>query len=50
MDSQVKNFIQQLDEAKKSTDDDHWAFVYDSDIGRKREIFLRKKDKKMVKE
>ena len=49
MDSQVKNFIQQLEDAKKLTEDDHWAFVYDPDLGRKREIFLRKTDKKMVK-
>jgi len=39
MDSQVKNYLQRLEEARKSTDDT-WAFVYDSDLKRKRPIFL----------
>ena len=39
MDSQVKNFIQYLEEAKKQTDD-KWANIYDFDIGRKRPIYL----------
>lgn len=39
MDSQVKNYIQNIEEAKKMTDED-WAFIYDSDIGKKRVIFL----------
>jgi len=41
MDSQVKNYLQKLEDARKSTDDD-WAFVYDSDLKRKRPIFLGK--------
>ena len=41
MDSQVKNYLQRLEEARKSTDD-HWAFVYDSDLKRKRPIYLGK--------
>jgi len=39
MDSQVKNFIQKIDEAKKTTSDD-WAYIYDSDLGKKRPVFL----------
>jgi 3'-5' exoribonuclease len=39
MDSQVKNYLQQFEDAKKITDDD-WMFVYDSDLGKKRPIFL----------
>ncbi|MCK5112841.1 MAG: HD domain-containing protein, partial [Thermoplasmatales archaeon] len=39
MDSQVKNYIQRLEEAKKITDD-KWAFIYDSDVGKNRLIFL----------
>jgi 3'-5' exoribonuclease len=38
MDAQVKNYIQNLEEIKKTTDED-WAFVWDADIGRKRPIF-----------
>jgi 3'-5' exoribonuclease len=41
MDSQVKNFMQRLDDARKATDD-NWAYVYDSDAGRKRPVFLGK--------
>jgi predicted ribonuclease toxin of YeeF-YezG toxin-antitoxin module len=41
MDSQVKNYLQRIEEARKSTDDD-WAFIYDSDLKRKRPIFLGK--------
>lgn len=41
MDSQVKNFMQRLDDARKATEDD-WAFVYDSDAGKKRPVFLGK--------
>jgi len=41
MDSQVKNYLQRLEDARKSTDDD-WAFIYDSDLGRKRPIYLGK--------
>ncbi|MFO7676773.1 MAG: HD domain-containing protein [Thermoplasmatota archaeon] len=39
MDSQVKHFLQKLDDARKVTDDD-WAYIYDSDAGKKRPIFL----------
>jgi 3'-5' exoribonuclease len=39
MDSQVKNYIQMIEDAKKLTDED-WIFVYDSDAGKKRAIFL----------
>jgi len=39
MDSQIKNYIQRVEDAKKSTDDE-WAFIYDSDLGKKRSIFL----------
>ena len=39
MDSQVKNYIQRLEEAKKLTDD-KWAFIYDSDLGKNRLVFL----------
>jgi 3'-5' exoribonuclease len=39
MDSQVKNYIQMIEDAKKITDED-WIFVYDSDAGKKRAIFL----------
>jgi len=39
MDSQVKNYLQMIEDAKKLTDED-WTFVYDSDAGKKRAIFL----------
>ena len=39
MDSQVKNYIQGVEETKKNTDED-WAFVWDSNIGRKRVRYL----------
>ena len=39
MDSQVKNYLQRIEDAKKLTDED-WTFVYDSDIGKRRAIFL----------
>ena len=41
MDSQVKRFIQNVDEYRKNSDDE-WVFAYDSDIGSKRPIFLGK--------
>ena len=40
MDAQVKNFIQNIEEFRRNSDDD-WAFIWDSDIGRKRNMFLR---------
>lgn len=39
MDSQVKNFLQMIQDAKKQTDEE-WTFIYDSDAGKKRAIFL----------
>jgi 3'-5' exoribonuclease len=39
MDSHVKNYIQMMEEGRKNTDDD-WAFIWDSDVGRKRPMFL----------
>jgi 3'-5' exoribonuclease len=39
MDSQVKNFKQKVEDAKKTTDD-KWVFLYDADEGKKRSFFL----------
>ena len=39
MDSQVKNFMQNIEEGRSATDDD-WAFVWDADLGRKRVMYL----------
>jgi len=39
MDSQVKNFIQRIEEGRKNTDDE-WAFLWDSDAGMKRPMYL----------
>jgi 3'-5' exoribonuclease len=39
MDSQVKNYLQMIQDAKKLTDEE-WTLVYDSDAGKKRAIFL----------
>ena len=39
MDSQVKNFIQNIEEGRK-TSDDTWAFLWDSDAGTKRPMYL----------
>lgn len=39
MDSQVKNYLQLVEDARKSTDED-WVFIFDADIGRKRPVFL----------
>jgi len=39
MDSQVKNYIQRVEETKKNTDEE-WAFVWDSNIGKKRIRYL----------
>lgn len=38
MDSQVKNFIQHIEEARKNSDED-WSFIWDSDLGRKRLMY-----------
>jgi len=40
MDSQVKNFIQNIEEGRKITEDE-WAFIWDSDAGMKRPMYLR---------
>jgi 3'-5' exoribonuclease len=39
MDSQVKNFKQNIEEGRK-TSDDNWAFIWDSDVGMKRPMYL----------
>ena len=39
MDSQVKNFIQTIEDGRKTSDDD-WAFIWDSDRGQKRPMYL----------
>jgi len=39
MDSQVKNFIQKIEESRKNTDEE-WAFIWDSDVGMKRQMYL----------
>ena len=39
MDSQVKNFIQTIEEGRK-TSEDEWAFIWDSDVGQKRPMYL----------
>jgi 3'-5' exoribonuclease len=39
MDSQVKNYMQNIEEIRRSTDED-WAFVWDSDLGKKRIVYL----------
>jgi 3'-5' exoribonuclease len=39
MDSQVKNFIQNIEEGRKISEDD-WTYIWDSDIGQKRPMYL----------
>lgn len=39
MDSQVKNFIQHIEEGRKATDDD-WVFIWDSNVGMKRPMYI----------
>ncbi|MBN2066124.1 MAG: HD domain-containing protein [Candidatus Thermoplasmatota archaeon] len=39
MDSQVKNYIQTIEEGKKASDED-WGFIWDSNLGRRRIMFL----------
>jgi 3'-5' exoribonuclease len=41
MDSQVKNFIQHIEEGRK-TSEDEWAYIWDSDVGQKRPMYLGK--------
>ena len=42
MDSQVKNYLQSIDDAKRMTDDS-WTFLYDPDVGRRRPFYLGEK-------
>ena len=39
MDSQVKNFIQNIEEGRK-TSDENWMYIWDSDYGQKRPMYL----------
>ena len=39
MDSQVKNFMQNIEEGRKNSDD-IWAYIWDSDAGMKRPMYL----------
>lgn len=39
MDSQVKNYLQQMEDSKKISKDE-WVFVWDSDLGRKKGMYL----------
>jgi len=39
MDSQVKNFIQNIHEGRKNSEDD-WVYIWDSDVGQKRPFYL----------
>jgi 3'-5' exoribonuclease len=39
MDSQVKNYLQMIEDAKKLTDED-WTLIYDADAGKRRTIYL----------
>ena len=40
MDSQVKNFIQVIEEGRK-TSEDEWGYIWDSEMGQKRPMYLR---------
>ena len=40
MDSQVKNFIQHMDDQRQNTDES-WAYVWDGDLGMKKPLFLK---------
>lgn len=39
MDSQVKNYIQNIEAGQKMTDED-WTYIWDSDLGKKRAMYL----------
>jgi len=41
MDSQVKNFIQKIEEGRK-TSEDEWTYIWDSDVNMKRPFYLGK--------
>ena len=45
MDSQVKFFMQTI-ETNQQASDDHWGFVYDSDLGRRRLVYLKPSEQK----
>ena len=40
MDSQVKNYIQNIEEGRKKSDDE-WAFIWDSDAGMRRPMYIK---------
>jgi len=40
MDSQVKNFVQTIEDGRKSSDDE-WGFLWDSNSGMKRPLYLK---------
>jgi 3'-5' exoribonuclease len=46
MDSQVKNYLQNLDDQRKNSDDD-WSFVWDGDLGMKKAIFMKNIDQEI---
>ena len=39
MDSQVKNFIQNIEEGREKSEDD-WAYIWDSDLGQRRPMYV----------
>jgi 3'-5' exoribonuclease len=41
MDSQVKNFIQNIEEGREKSEDD-WAYIWDSDLGQRRPMYVGK--------
>ena len=43
MDSQVKNFLQHLDDQRMGSDED-WSYFWDGDLGMKRAMFLKQID------
>ena len=46
MDSQIKYFMQTLETGRKASDD-NWGFIYDSDMGRRRLIYLKNMEKQV---
>ena len=43
MDSQVKNFLQHLEDQRLNSDDE-WSYIWDGDLGMKRAMFLKQID------
>jgi 3'-5' exoribonuclease len=39
MDYQVKNFIQNIEEGRKNSEDD-WVYIWDSDVGQRRPFYI----------